>query len=267
VVFETILNMGKENKTRDAVDAVTGLVKAVPVYQDLVQPTAKEIGVGLQNTVYLALAPISGLVWGFDKIKIFVGTSVAKRLEKIQPKQIITPMPQVAGPALEALKYTGHDETLREMFAKLLATAMDEKTAANAHPSFVEIIRQLSTDEAKICRLLKEDGYFPVINLNEECKKGYKTHWANFSPLGYDAKCQFPTFIQSYLDNLCRLKVIEIHYEKWLTDNKKYNMLKRHPDLRAMLKEMKTLKQKPSIERGLLTTTAFGQTFLDACVD
>jgi hypothetical protein len=46
--------MSEENKTRDAVDAVTGLVKAVPVYQDLVQPAAKEVGVGLQRIVHIA---------------------------------------------------------------------------------------------------------------------------------------------------------------------------------------------------------------------
>jgi len=41
--------MGEENKTRDAVDAVTGLVKTVPVYEDVIQPAAKEIGTGFKR--------------------------------------------------------------------------------------------------------------------------------------------------------------------------------------------------------------------------
>ncbi|HZL12664.1 MAG TPA: DUF4393 domain-containing protein, partial [Verrucomicrobiae bacterium] len=161
--------MSEENKTRDAVDAVTGLVKAVPVYEDVVQPAAKEVGITLQKIVHMALAPISALVWGYDKIESFVKISVAKRLEKIPPEQIKTPLPQIAGPALEALKYTGHDENIREMFAKLFATAMDEKTADAAHPSFVEIIKQLSADEAKICRLLKKKPEtIPIVQVFEK---------------------------------------------------------------------------------------------------
>ena len=218
--------MGKENKTRDAIDAITGLVKAVPVYQDAIQPAAKELGVGLQKTVQLALAPIRKLWFGdLKKIKDFVGTSVAKRLENIPPEQIVTPLPQIAGPALEALKYTGHDENLREMFAKLIATAMDEETAVSAHPSFVEIIRQLNADEAKICHLLKEASEFPVANINIQEKDGFRHGVRHFSTLGHEASCQFPTMIQRYLDNLERLGLIEMDFDKVLVGDENYTKL------------------------------------------
>ena len=259
--------MGEENKTRDAVDAVTGLVKAVPVYQDVVQPAAKEIGVGLQKTVQLALAPISGLVWGFDKIKDFVGTSVAKRLEKVSPEKIITPLPQIAGPALEALKYTGHDEKLREMFAKLLATAMDEKTATTAHPSFVEIIRQLSSDEAKICHLMKKQGEFVVVSLFEEDNTSYRFVVENYSTLGYAASCQFPTKIQEYLGNLSRLGLLEIVYHGEPVEIERYKELEEHLDFREALERIAAAKCKPVFERGDIGVTAFGEQFMEACVD
>jgi hypothetical protein len=262
--------MGEENKIRDAVDAATGLVKAVPVYEDLVQPAAKEIGTGLQTvakTVHIALAPISALVWGYDKIEAFVKTSVAKRLEKIPPEQIQTPLPQIAGPALEALKYTGHDESLREMFAKLLATAMDKKTATIAHPSFVEIIRQLNSDEAKICRLLKKDNSFPVINLNEEREGGYYDFVRNFSTLGYEVSCQLPNMIQSYLDNLNRLGIIEIHFDKSFVDEALYQALETHTEIQKLFDELKAKNRKTNFERGIIERTTFGQQFVNACVD
>ena len=41
--------MADENQIRDVVDAVTGVAKAVPVYQDVVQPAAQEIGKALQT--------------------------------------------------------------------------------------------------------------------------------------------------------------------------------------------------------------------------
>jgi len=63
--------MGDENKIRDAADAVKGIVEAVPVYKDIVQPTAKEVGTALQTvakSIHLALAPVAVLVWAYEKI-------------------------------------------------------------------------------------------------------------------------------------------------------------------------------------------------------
>ena len=263
--------MPDENKIRDAADAVKGIVEAVPIYQDVVQPAAKEIGTGLQTiakTVHIALAPISGLVWGYDKIKEFVTTSVAKRLETIPREQIQTPLPQIAGPALEALKYTGHDESLREMFAKLLATAMDKRTAAEVHPSFVEIIKQLSSDEAKICCLLKKKASFPLVNLKEEIDDNeYCILVPNFSTLGEMAGCQYSGMIQSYLTNLTRLGIIEMNFGRQIKGKEQYSTLEAHPELSRFIEKIKAATHKPSFERGCIDRTAFGQLFLNACID
>jgi hypothetical protein len=208
------------------------------------------------------------MVWGYDKMEEFIKISVAKRLEKIPPEQIKTPLPQVAGPAIEALKYTGHDENLREMFAKLIATAMDSEKAALAHPSFVEIIKQLSSDEAKICRHLKGAAdTLPVIEIDELRGNGISTCARNFSILGYKSQCEIPTLIQSYLDNLCRLGIVEISYEGQLADNSKYTEIERHPDCVNILQQLKSAQRTPHIRRGLIKQTTFGEKFFDACID
>ena len=41
--------MSEESKIRDAADAVKGIVEAVPVYQDALQPAVREIGKGLET--------------------------------------------------------------------------------------------------------------------------------------------------------------------------------------------------------------------------
>lgn len=64
--------MSEENNIEGAINAATGLLKEVPIYQDALQPAAKEVGVALltmAKTVNVALAPISALVWGYDKSK------------------------------------------------------------------------------------------------------------------------------------------------------------------------------------------------------
>ena len=266
--------MSEENKIRDACDAAAGLLKTVPVYEDVVQPAAKEIGVGLQTvakTVHIALAPVSALVWGFDQIKEFVGTSVAKRLEKIPKEKIITPPAQIAGPALEALKYTGHEETLREMYGKLLATAMNADQVTSAHPAFVEIIRQLNPDEARLCKLFKSANSFPTIDLraviNDE--GSYKDILLHYSRIGYDAGCIRPQHIQQYIDNIARLGIVEIPAagSVYLSEKEKYKALEDDALVLAGKEFILKNSHKPEIKYGVVRRTSFGKAFVEACVD
>src|SRR5690554_2969816 len=121
----------KDTNVKSAIEAATGLVNAILVYQDAVQPAAKQIGQSLETvtkTVNIALAPIKALVWGYEKIEDFLSTRVSEKLKNIPEENITTPPPQVAGPAIEALKYSGHDKNLRELYANLLASAMDKET-------------------------------------------------------------------------------------------------------------------------------------------
>ncbi|WKA57149.1 hypothetical protein QWY16_11620 [Planococcus shenhongbingii] len=56
---------------KDTADAIKGIVEAVPVYEDALQPAAQELSKGfvvLAKTVNMALAPLSGLVWGYERI-------------------------------------------------------------------------------------------------------------------------------------------------------------------------------------------------------
>lgn len=59
------------------------IVEAVPVYQDAIQPGAKQVGKALETVgkaVNLALEPIVGLVWGYDCIKELVTNRLAEKL-------------------------------------------------------------------------------------------------------------------------------------------------------------------------------------------
>lgn len=42
--------MKKANQIKDTADAIRGVVKAVPIYQDLLQPATREIGKNLETT-------------------------------------------------------------------------------------------------------------------------------------------------------------------------------------------------------------------------
>jgi hypothetical protein len=267
--------MSEENKIRDAVDAVAGVAKAVPVYQDVVQPAAKEFGVALQTvakTVHIALAPVSALVWGYDQIKDFVSTKVAERLAKVAPEDIISPKPNVAGPALESLRYTGHESSLSDMYANLLAASMDKNTAQGAHPAFVEIIRQLTPDEAKLVGMFVHNIAFPLLNVRWEYKKpedgsGGQDVLVNFSHLGNLADCEYPQMTPAYLDNLVRLGLINIPTFFQYTAKGVYDALENDPLVKELVAKIEAnQKLRPSIERKGMRVTQLGDQFARICV-
>lgn len=268
--------MSDENKVRDVVDAVTGVAKAIPIYQDVAQPAAQEIGRALQTvakTVHIALAPVSALVWGYDQIREFVSSKVSERLKNVPPENIISPKPNVAGPALESLRYTGHEETLSDLYANLLAASMDKATADGAHPAFVEIIKQLTPDEAKLVGLFLREMPFPLLNVRwkfkaqTEGKQGGKDVLVNFSHLGEIAGCEYKHLVPAYLDNLCRLGLAEIPPMFVYLAPGVYDPLENSPVIQTLKAQIEQNPElRPNLERRGLRVTELGKQFARVCV-
>ncbi|MDQ0202511.1 DUF4393 domain-containing protein [Pectinatus haikarae] len=70
--------------------------------------------------------------------------------EKIAPQNLQEPAIGILGPALEASKYYIDEKELRDMFAKVIAGSFDANKNAILHPSYIEIIKQLSPLDAKL---------------------------------------------------------------------------------------------------------------------
>ena len=209
--------MGDENKVRDAADAVKGVLEAVPVYQDVAQPAAKEIGTALQTVakaIHIALAPVSVLVWGYERIRDYLNETLTEKLKRVPPDRIVTPSPTVAGPIVEALRFAAHELPLRELYANLLATSMDADTAQEAHPAFVEVIRQLAPDEARLLAYLHllNIKYTPLLSGQIVVETGFVNHAYAFRRLSVfpeHTPFHFSDLIPTYIDNLIRLGLLE----------------------------------------------------------
>lgn len=264
---------GDETKIEKSANALKELAEVVPVYQDAVQPAAKEIGKALVTTaraVNVALAPIKGLVWGYEQLEQFLASRVAQKLRNTPEEEIVTPPPYVAGPALEALRFAGHDNTLRELYANLLASSMDAATAQMAHPGFVEILKQLSPDEARLLQLMQLPVPFPIISVRNESKeqnKGGVDALVHFSLLGQQAGCQYINLIPSYLSNFVRLGIIEIPTFFTYTDEKLYEPLEKHPTVTVIKAQIESNQtRKAVINREGARITPLGRQFINACV-
>lgn len=260
------------NTVSTTVKAAAELAKAVPVYQDAVQPAAMEVGKSLQlvaRAVNAALTPVEGFVWGVEKIRDFVRDRVASKLSNVPPEDVQQPKPHVAVPAIEALRYTGAESDLAELYANLLATSMDKATAYRAHPGFVDMIKNMSPDEARIMKFLATATDQPLINIKSIDKKnsGFQIVHRHLSLIGLKSSCQYVPLAGTYLDNLLRLGLIEIPSMRRILSDEPYKEIEEFPQIKQILENLRKAETHTiEVEKIKLEVTDLGKQFIRSCV-
>lgn len=148
---------------------------------------------------------------------------VKSGIEKIPEENIQEPKMSVVGPALEASKFYIEEDEIRGMFAKLIASSMDKTQSINIHPSFVEIIKVLSPLDAKNLYSLYHGGDETISKIRVTNKEnGNYTDHFNHIFLG-NPECQDNNLIEFSIDNLIRLKLVDVSYSKYKSDDSLYD--------------------------------------------
>ncbi|MDY6839693.1 MAG: Abi-alpha family protein [Thermodesulfobacteriota bacterium] len=130
------------------------LKKLIPkVYDDLAQPGVRRVGRTLAEAVNTALRPADGVLWTINQAFDWVSRAVERCLEhrKVAHDRVVSPSLLIEGRILQGLQLAGPDDDsqLRNMFAALLASAMDQESTSRVHPSFVTALQQILPDEAR----------------------------------------------------------------------------------------------------------------------
>ena len=136
------------------------------------------------------------------------------------------------------------------------------------YPTFPEIIKQLTPDEAKILKFIYHnnyDKYYPLINIKTVREQSFTYVFKNFTNQ-FDDLCQFPERISYYIDNLKRLGIINIPFLQLLADNNQYLYLKNSEFFRDLSKKASLKGERIEAEETYFEITKFGKEFLDACV-
>jgi hypothetical protein len=135
-------------------------------YDDALSPLMSQLGKlgeDVAKTARLILAPLQLLARGQDRFAEWM-----KQLAKDVPEERRQEAPaHIAGPVLQNLVFMEADNPLTRLFLELLKRAIDKERCHEAHPAFVEILKQLSPDEAMMLWLMRtpktgKDGKTPV---------------------------------------------------------------------------------------------------------
>ncbi|MDR0810847.1 MAG: DUF4393 domain-containing protein [Paludibacter sp.] len=241
------------------------------VYKDLAKPVVSEVGVVAGRTVKALLSPIRGLLWGWEQIEKVVEEGVKKKFEGVPEERRKSPDPEIAVPLIQALGYTAQNETLREMYISLLANSMDTAKEKFVHPSFVEIIKQMNTLDAKIFeRLSRTKGYQKIFNPHISLK-GQSRFFSDATPEwymgwkidGYDEFDVSASFVR-----LSKFGLIELMYDRTAgTDS--YDNIKNNPFLMSILNHYKLSNPNLDIEiegtKSVVYVNEYGKQFKNAC--
>ena len=193
---------------------------------------------------------------------------MAKKLAEIPEEYLATPSPSVAIPAMQGLSYSLEEPNLKEMYLNLLATATDDRMKENAHPSFADIIKQLSPREASLLLNTLRSGLLPVVRLMRTVEEGvggvlmvnYLLPLADTNTGELAEEPSLPVWI----DNWIRLRLIEVDYGQYLTDEDRYAWVEGRPEFVRLEQDDQRGKDGIDVGRGSLRATDFGARFLAA---
>lgn len=244
-------------------------------YNDIGKPIAKPTGqlVGLiPRAVKAAFAPLEKWILQREYSVAETMKLLEQKLENVTPDLIESPEPHIAVPAIQYISYCMDNDELRNMYANLLANSMNKVVKNGVHPGFVEIIKQLCPDEAKILKYMKNNTSIPTVTLRYTHNDGSGIDVIkDFSNIGELANCEEPLNIQSYIDNFVRLGLLErASALSSISDKSHYEPLKNHPIIISNTDE-KLIQMlgynKSQIDESYVELTAFGKQFCKICLD
>lgn len=244
----------------------------VEIYGDLAKPGVKQAGRALETVVGLGNTILWPIAWANERTRLALESNLEKyriEMQGVPDDKVVGVSPEIGVPLAEKLSYVT-DDRLSNLYVKLLATASNSDTLDNAHPSFVNIINNMSPDEALFLEYFVSRDAMPFV-IAKAMIPATGTHSIISGAIVPDdalSKLAFPQNIGAYLSNLSGLGLLEVRDDQWLSDEAVYTPLreKHKPELTELLKgNPKFAERTLDFAKGAVKCTSFGGKFIVAC--
>lgn len=244
-----------------------GLLKEV--YGDLAKPGVTEVGKAIGNILGLgntALWPIA-LANGAADIALKANLERLRvRLSSVPSTDISQVPPEVGVPLTEKMAII-RDGSIAALYVELLAKASINFQSHFVHPAFVNLVENLSPDEAYILPYFEKR--LPKVDVRLVADSGtvFKYVFKNRIELPLPRSLDFPINFDGYINNLQRLGIIEISDNLQIKEEiDPYQLL---INMYGPLSESIAKSDgfgKPVITKGMISPTEFGKLFIRACI-
>lgn len=258
--------------TELAKDVIKDVTK--DVYADggkaIIKPTGELVGL-VPRAIKAALAPLEKWILQREYNVAETKKLLEEKLKSVPPELIEPPEAHIAVPAMQCISYCMDNNDLRDMYANLLANSMISIVKNGVHPGFVEIIKQLSPDEAKILKCISIEKAIPTVTLQYKIENGGSIDIIkNFSNVGERTDCENPFEVNKYFDNLIRLGLLENPSTLFsLTNKGLYDPLKNHQYLLPYMDTAAVQKagcSKAELKESYMQISDYGKAFCEICL-
>jgi len=242
--------MAIENESYQAIKETIGKV-ASDIYADIARPAARQTGAALETLFKVGLSPVAMLDWGFEHSKDWLKAKIEKRLATTPQEFRCSPPNNIVVSAITSISISSDSPELRDLYAELLLKSMDSRSQSMVHPSYINLIGQLSPQEALVfISFYKIEG---TTLLKETDANSYRSVSIENQFLNYCIELGFSEFnhAQLWLENLQRLKLVE------LLEYSEASYLA--PDFDRPSPEVRNTTDR------YLELTEYGRMFLEAC--
>ena len=240
------------------------------VYKDVVSPSFKETGdlVALApRSLRALLLPLENWITKREYNRKATQKILEDKLKNVPEDLLDEPELYVGVPALEGLSYTIDNETLREMYANLLASSMRKDKKADVHPAYAQIIKEISPDEARVLKDISVSSgvWHPLVWVRE-----YKSRISSkVLAQRYTNAFEYirdPKRIASLIDNLERLKLVEVKENSAVSDESSYEYIENSDYIKRLLSKNLEEGHFLKVEKGSMRLTNFALGFINICI-
>lgn len=222
--------------------------------------------VGFFNNVVLYPVKKANLTFKY-KLEAFE-SDLREKTDRIPDENLQIPPTMIAGPILEALRYTYDEKELREMYENLLASAMDTRIVNQALPSFVDAIKQMSPLDALVLQKFVElyqlpcaEMRFEIENTNQIYAKAMPTYF-----LQELADMSDPFIISTSITNLLRLGFLNLI--DGTIKGVDYDSFKTHPYVQSRVNLFNSFGSpfRIDIDKKVVKLNDYGKSFAKVCL-
>lgn len=239
--------------------------------KNLTDAPTQNAGKTLADLWYLIFGGISLKA---DKVRLKYAADLEKYNQELKqttneiPKEkLAEPSIQVIAQALENSKYCISSALLRKMFVNLISSSMNIDTKDFVHPSFPEIIKQLSTFDATLLVDIYCSNQQPLPVASLGINTPQQGHTVLFNNIYISKTLNFSTDMCSLsLASLQRANLISISYVQRLSDDEMYNSLRETSEYIDVQKMASLSHGSLYFRKGIVQLTDFGNKFCSICI-
>lgn len=240
--------------------------------ENITDAPTKAVGTTLADVWYLVFGGISHAA---EKKRLRYSHQLDKyrkeldqAIDSIPEEKRIEPDIQVTAQALENSKYCIESDELRGMFVNLIAKSMNADYKTTVHPSFAEIIKQMSPDDARVLKTIAPHDAIALVDyiFEKSDESSYSAVLTNvylsgLPDLDVHQNC-------AAISSLARLGLLQIHTDSHIVDKHAYSLFKETRFFKDLVSEACRFYpgKKASTNEYLGRLTALGENFVSICV-